>query len=115
MTGLEFISNPADDFVATGNELLFVVQELSGQVSAVDFGGIPNVQDFQTPDGSSRSFMTKLANKRLAALQYAGAAVLLLDDFSNASPNIQNVALSILTEKRFQEVRTWQRFSGCNR
>ena len=102
MTGLEFISNPADDFVPTGNELLFVVQELSGQVSAVDFGGIPNVQDFQTPDGGSRSFMTKLANKRLAALQYAGAAVLLLDDFSNASPNIQNVALSILTEKRFQ-------------
>ena len=46
--------------------------------------------------------MTKLPNKRLAALQHAGAAVLLLDDFSNASPNIQNVALSILMENRFQ-------------
>ncbi|MEM7077828.1 MAG: hypothetical protein AAF513_04275, partial [Pseudomonadota bacterium] len=41
---LEFISNPADDYVPTGSELLFVVQELSGQVSAVDFGGIPNVR-----------------------------------------------------------------------
>ncbi|MEM7098658.1 MAG: hypothetical protein AAF541_10410 [Pseudomonadota bacterium] len=100
--GLEFVTNPGDDFVPDGNELLFVVQELSGQVSAVDFGGIPNVQDFKTPDGDVQPFMTKLANKRLAALRYAGAAVLLLDDFSNASPNIQNVALSILTENRFQ-------------
>ncbi|MEM7000166.1 MAG: hypothetical protein AAF529_05225 [Pseudomonadota bacterium] len=100
--GLRFVANPADDFEPGGDELLFVVQELSGQVSAVDFGGIPNVQAFSTPAGDSQSFMTKLANKRLAALQYAGAAVLLLDDFSNASPNIRNVALSILTENRFQ-------------
>ncbi|MEM7080930.1 MAG: hypothetical protein AAF513_20110, partial [Pseudomonadota bacterium] len=76
--------------------------ELSGQVSAVDFGGIPNVRTFSTPQGDEQPFMTKLANKRLAALQHAGAAVLLLDDFSNAAPNIQNVALSILTENRFQ-------------
>ncbi|MEM1435210.1 MAG: hypothetical protein AAGG11_14210 [Pseudomonadota bacterium] len=102
MLSLELVVNPADDYVPTGEELLFIVQELSGQVSAVDFGGIPNVQSFATRDGGAQAFMTKLANKRLAALKHAGAAVLLLDDFPNASPNIQNVALSILTENRFQ-------------
>lgn len=102
LLGLDFIANPPDEFVPSGDELLFVVQELSGQVSAVDFGGIPNVQRFATQNGGEQAFMTKLANKRLAALRYAGAAVLLLDDFPNASPNIQNVALSILTENRFQ-------------
>ena len=102
MLGLNFISNPADDYIPSGNELLFVVQELSGQVSAVDFGGIPNVQQFATQAGGEQAYMTKLANKRLVSLQYAGAAVLLLDDFSNASPNIQNIALSILMENRFQ-------------
>lgn len=102
LIGLQFVMNPSDDFVPTGKELLFVVQELSGQVSAVDFGGIPNVQQFRTQSGIEQPFMTKVANKRLAALQYAGASVLLLDDFSNASANIQNVALSILTENRFQ-------------
>ncbi|MEM8766067.1 MAG: hypothetical protein AAGE43_01380 [Pseudomonadota bacterium] len=102
LLNVAYVENPADDFVPNGQELLFVVQELSGQVSAVDFGGIPNVQEFTTLEGSTQPFMTKLANKRLAALKHAGAAVLLLDDFSNASPNIQNVALSILMENRFQ-------------
>ncbi|MEM8564509.1 MAG: hypothetical protein AAGF57_19875 [Pseudomonadota bacterium] len=99
---LEFVVNPEDSYVPTGDELLFIVQELSGQVSSVDFGGIPNVQEFETPGGQAQAFMTKLSNKRLVSLQHAAAAVLLLDDFSNASPNIQNVALSILTENRFQ-------------
>lgn len=102
MLELDWVENPADDYLPTGSELLFVVQELSGQVSSVDFGGIPNVKTFPTASGGEQAYMTKLANKRLTALQHAGAAVLLLDDFSNASPNIQNVALSILTENRFQ-------------
>ncbi|TMO76397.1 hypothetical protein [Pseudoalteromonas aurantia] len=102
MLNMPFVMNPDEQFTPTGKELLFVVQELSGQVSAVDFGGIPNVQKFVAPNGESQEFMTKIPNKRLAALKYAGASVLLLDDFSNASPNIQNVALSILTENRFQ-------------
>jgi len=102
MLGLRFVANPSDDYIPKEDELLFIVQELSGQVSAVDFGGIPNVRHFHTADGVEQPFMTKLANKRLVALQHAGAAVLLLDDFSNASPNIQNVALSILMENRFQ-------------
>lgn len=99
---MPFVYNPPDDYIPTGQELLFVVQELSGQVSSADFGGIPNVQEFQVSGGGLQRFMTKLANKRLASLKHAGAAVLLLDDFSNASPNIQNVALSILMENRFQ-------------
>lgn len=102
MLDMQFVMNPDEQFTPTGNELLFVVQELSGQVSAVDFGGIPNVQKFVAPNGQVQEFMTKIPNKRLSALKYAGASVLLLDDFSNASPNIQNVALSILTENRFQ-------------
>lgn len=102
MLGMAFVVNPEDSYVPTGHELLLIVQELSGQVSSVDFGGIPNVQEFEAPNGQAQPFMTKLSNKRLVSLQHAGAAVLLLDDFPNASPNIQNVALSILTENRFQ-------------
>ncbi|MEM6709198.1 MAG: hypothetical protein AAF648_10475, partial [Pseudomonadota bacterium] len=113
MLEMRFVENPAEDYVPSGEELLFVVQELSGQVSAVDFGGIPNVQSFAAPDGAEQRFMTKLANKRLAMLQHAGAAVLLLDDFSNASPNIQNVALSILTENRFQGLRLGRTLVGA--
>ena len=102
MLQMQFVMNPDERYTPTGEELLFVVQELSGQVSAVDFGGIPNVQHFIAPSGDPQEYMTKIPNKRLAALKYAGASVLLLDDFSNASPNIQNVALSILSENRFQ-------------
>ncbi|MEM1437172.1 MAG: hypothetical protein AAGG11_24210, partial [Pseudomonadota bacterium] len=48
---MAFVINPADDYVPTGHELMLVMQELSGQVSAVDFGGIPNVASYATPQG----------------------------------------------------------------
>jgi hypothetical protein len=67
MLNMPFIMNPDEGFTPTGKELLFIVQELSGQVSAVDFGGIPNVQKFVAPNGESQEYMTKIPNKRLAA------------------------------------------------
>ena len=45
MLQMQFVMNPDERYTPTGEELLFVVQELSGQVSAVDFGGIPNVKN----------------------------------------------------------------------
>lgn len=45
--------------------------------------------------------MGRLFDARLLALEESGGGVLLLDDFLNASPQIQNVGLSISEERRF--------------
>ncbi len=94
--------NPGDTYTPGVNDLVFVSMELSGQVSAVDFGGIPTKMEEIDEDGNKYPYMTKLPSKRLAMLAHAPAAMLLLDDFANASPAIQNVALSVLDEGRFQ-------------
>lgn len=78
---------------------VFVSQECSGENSKTEFGGLPAKV---TEDGVE--YMTKVVNDRLARCSQAGAACLLLDDFPNASPNIQNIGLSLTDEKRFQQL-----------
>jgi predicted DNA-binding protein YlxM (UPF0122 family) len=100
--GLKFVINPSDDYQATRKEFLFVSLECSGENSSATFGGIPAKVEEIGPDGEKIVYMRKLPNKRLALLSHVAAGLLLLDDFSNAAPNVQNVALSITDEKRFQ-------------
>lgn len=78
-------------------DFVFVSQEFSAENSKMELGGIPSKQE-----EAGMEYMTKLVNKRLAVLGRCGAGILLLDDFPNASPNIQNLGLSITDEKRFQ-------------
>lgn len=87
----------------TRKHLCFVSQETAGVVSALEWAGLPTedkVKSNTHADGE-RSAMGRLFDARLLALEESAGGVLLLDDFLNASPQIQNVGLSISEEKRF--------------
>lgn len=101
--GLEVLINPDGDLPITKKHLLFISHELSGINSAIDFAGLPVKKD---------EHMGKLPSYHFAMLKNAKASVLLLDDFANASPAIQNVALSISEEGRFQELNLGNTYVG---
>lgn len=100
--GLNFVMNPDDAYVAGKNDFVFVSLECSGENSTITFGGLPAKITEKGPNGDDITYMTKIANKRMALLSQVAGGLLLLDDFSNAAPNVQNVALSLTDEKRFQ-------------
>lgn len=100
--GLTFVKNPAKDFAVTRGHFLLITQEMSGTVSNVEFAGIPAKATGRREDGTTYEYMEKLLEKRIVQLRDAGAGVLLLDDFANASEWVQNNLLSIVEEGRFQ-------------
>lgn len=87
----------------TRKHLCFVSQETAGVVSALEWAGLPSEDKIKSKTGKDgeRAVMGRLFDARLVALEEAAGGVLLLDDFLNASPQIQNVGLSISEEKRF--------------
>lgn len=95
--GLTYVENPSDKFKVDSTHFVFISQEFSAENSKVSLGGIPSkvVED-------DVEYMSMLVNKRLAMMHKSGGGLLLLDDFPNASPNIQNVGLALTDEKRFQ-------------
>ena len=95
---LIYLENPDDKVKVTREHFMFVSQEFSAENSKVDLGGIPA----KVVDEDGDAYMTKLVNKRLATARKSGGSLLLLDDFPNASANIQNIGLSVTDEKRFQ-------------
>lgn len=97
--GLQFKLNPSDDQEILPSDFLFISMEFSGENQTTTMGGIPAKT---VDEATGVEYMTKLVNKRLALARRAGAALLLLDDFPNAAPSVQNVGLSITDEKRFQ-------------
>lgn len=99
--GLTFVKNPPDTYMPTKNDFYFVTQEMSGETSKAEFGGLMTKSTVEI-EGEKRDYMTKIMNKRIALSEFAGAGVFLLDDFTNASAVIQNLALSVAQEKRFQ-------------
>lgn len=101
LVGMNFVANPDDEYKLGKNDFLFVSHELSGQMTATDFVGIPN-RVVENVEGEEVEYMSKLPNKRFALLGKAQAGMLLMDDFTNAAPPIQNVLLSFLQEGRFQ-------------
>lgn len=96
---MNFVLNPDDEFTPTKSDFMFVSMECSGENSAMAFGGIPSKM---VDEASGIEYMSKLVNKRLAMAKVAGGALMLLDDFPNATPTVQNVGLSLTDEKRFQ-------------
>lgn len=97
--GLNFKLNPGDDETITPRDFMFVSMEFSGENQITTLGGIPAKT---TDESTGIEYMTKLVNKRLALACTAGGATVLLDDFPNAAPSVQNVGLSLTDEKRFQ-------------
>ena len=97
--GLAFKLNPADREPIGPGDYLFVSVECSGENQATTFVGIPAKT---TDSATGIEFMSKLVNKRLAMATAASGACVLLDDFPNAAPSVQNVGLSLTDEKRIQ-------------
>ncbi len=97
--GLNFSLNPSDEQGVLPSDFMFVSMEFSGENQITTIGGIPAKT---VDDATGTEYMTKLVNKRLALARKAGGALVLLDDFPNASPSVQNVGLSLTDEKRFQ-------------
>lgn len=95
--GLRFLLNPTEDVIITRGDFVFTTQEFSAENSKMELSGLPAKSVVQEME-----VMTRLIQWRLAALKLAGAGLLLLDDFPNASPNIQNLGLSLTDEKRYQ-------------
>ena len=97
--GLNFKMNPGDEENITPKDFMFVSMEFSGENQITTIGGIPAKT---TDEATGIEYMTRLVNKRLAMARTAGGATVLLDDFPNAAPSVQNVGLSLTDEKRFQ-------------
>lgn len=110
--GLTLVINPGDDYQASKKDFVFVSLECSGENSAITFGGLPSKVEEKGADGQPIVYMTKVPNKRMALLSQVAGGVLLLDDFSNAAPNVQNVALSLTDEKRFQGLNLEHTYVG---
>ena len=96
--GLNYLLNPSDEVPVTKKDFMFFSQECSGENQSTTFAGIP----VKVTDENGIEYMSKLMNKRFALARSAGGSLLLLDDFPNAAPAIQNIGLSLTDEKRFQ-------------
>ena len=109
--GMRYVENPSIGTVIDYNTFVFSVVDLAGEVSKMNVSGLPAKES----DGKN-TYMTSLPPYRIAMLQRAGGAVLLLDDLTNASEFIQNIALPLTNEGMFNEVNVKNVYVGatCN-
>ena len=117
--GMQYLENGAiDDALEkhgkiTENDFVFVSQETAGVVSSLEWAGLPTAKLQKGADGKpDRKVMGRLHSQRLEALADAGGGCLLLDDFMNASPSIQNVGLSLTEEKRYGDLSLAKTYVG---
>lgn len=91
--------DPEKDFV-------LVTQEAAGVVSALEWLGLPRaIKLGKGPEQEhEQEAMGRLYSERLLKAQRAGGSTILLDDFLNASPSIQNVGLALSEERRFNDL-----------
>lgn len=104
--GLKFLENNEviDQFRTeegiTKEHVVFISQETAGLESALLFAGLPAEDILKLKRGEVK-ILGKLYDPRFLALEESAGGVLLLDDFFNAKPEIQDMGLSILNEKRY--------------
>lgn len=116
-TGLKFMDRfNIDKYLQKGEPIprdtyMFVSHEFSGEVSKstlaipMKTSGNLNVSDNDgTSEKAEMTYMANVMPVRFAVLNQVAAGTILLDDFVNASPNLQNMALSITNEQRFQDM-----------
>ena len=106
------IDRALEDGSISKNDFVFVSQETAGVVSSLEWAGLPTAKIQKAPDGTDRKVMGRLYSTRLQALADAGGGILLLDDFMNASPSIQNVGLSLTEEKRYGDLSLENAYVG---
>jgi hypothetical protein len=116
-TGLNYVDRiDIGDYVGTRERpaakvlprdtFLFVSQEFSGEVSKAGIGlPFKGVGEVTVGDETVQiEYMRNMMPGRFQLMKKCCASVLLFDDFVNASPAIQNIALSITNENRFQDM-----------
>lgn len=102
LLGMNMVVDPVPPYMPQPNDLLVTTLEMSGEISNIIMGGIPIADQVGTKD--PMKYMNKLPLYQLAIIPKATASILLLDDFVNAAPMVQNSALSIALEGRFQMI-----------
>ncbi|GGB66009.1 hypothetical protein GCM10011607_28390 [Shewanella inventionis] len=96
---LNFVPNPVGDFRATENDFVIVTLELSGETSKTVVSGVPVVVEM-----SGEKYTMSAPPLAFDNLKNAGGSMLLLDDMPNALPGIQNMCLSLMERKGFQNI-----------
>ncbi|MDI5833254.1 hypothetical protein OCF84_20985 (plasmid) [Shewanella xiamenensis] len=110
-TQMNLVVNPTDDYMLQDNDILMVILDLSGETSNIKFTGLPTIREYESAITTSNEFAgskkytTSAPPKSLQSLSEATVSILLLDDFSNASPSIQNIGLSVMLEKQYQALK----------
>lgn len=118
--GMRLLVNPPDSVDVGANDLLLVSSEMSGEVHNTGTTGLPMIrrlsiqaqeeiaaeQGTGLPGGAPSShgveYTSYAPDRRLVQAKSAGAAIVLFDDALNASPNIQNILLSLAEEGRYR-------------
>lgn len=97
---LNYIKNVTDGYTPTRNDFVMVVQDCAGETSSLILGGMPKTEEVEIHN-QKRFVMTKAFNKRFLSFELAAGGVLLFDDVSNATSNIQNMLLPVMQSKSF--------------
>lgn len=111
--GMQFVENAAIDTideVDPEKHFIFVTQETAGVVSALEWLGLPTKEHLSDKDKTA--VMGRLYSARLRKAEKAAGSIILLDDFLNASPSIQNVGLSLSEEKRYADLNLTRSYVG---
>lgn len=102
---LRLVVDPSPDYEPNSDrDFVFITENLAGQNSIIDVGGIPDVQERQL-GGKTQRFLIKRVRASFAIASAAAANMILFDDISNASPAIQDTMLSICLENKFQDLQ----------
>ncbi|MCC1496798.1 hypothetical protein [Alcanivorax sp. 1008] len=102
---LNCVVDPSPDYEPDQNrDFVFITENLAGQNSIIDVGGIPDVQE-RMLGGKPQRFLIKRVRASFAIASAAAANLILFDDISNASPAIQDTMLSICLENKFQDLQ----------
>lgn len=112
LMGMNYVENPAEDYMPTKEDFLHWSIEMSGEMSNLSTVGLPSKGFVKTSDGVEHAVTEKLIFRPYLQMQEAGAGVLLFDDFNNAAHVVQNQLLSIAQSGRIQTVSFGQCLIG---
>jgi hypothetical protein len=83
-------------WVPNSEQIIIHTKSMGGMMSAQDLYGTPCFHDVHLPDGSRQTRVRNIPEEVVSVMRFAGASVLLLDDFWNCSEMVQNAALQVV-------------------
>ena len=108
LLGMHLVIDPGSDYVPGPDDIVMATEHLSGLAHVGPIMGIPNAveESVRTENGETRQHrhMVMLSPKRFAVLRRARAAIVVFDDLLNAALPVQNVALSLIEENRYNDL-----------